>query len=384
MAMLSKPVHSASASIALTASPAAIVFDEVRTATVTAKLTDAAGVPDGTTVSFTVRDAAGRATPAQATTLLGEASSVITPSIGAKGGITVEVSCGPTTAAIHIDRLGTIGDLFIRSAWRVLGQLLEPPFVPHRQKEIARSLHVPDASVQRGLHTLLDAGLIQRKRGQYIVSVGLEAIRYLWLLRQEERYRALPPGLANALSLVLERELSRDDCVIVFGSWARGVARAGESDVDVAVFAAETGRLGPRRFFEGPYRLEIQAWDLQELRRPRTSAALDALVNGVALTHRDYVYDALLELRSFPKAFLLYRLEQADQMLIRSELSAHDADAAAFFSAVAQRIVGQVRSILEHGRTRSWREMPREEALRTAVATLSERLAREGDEIWLT
>jgi hypothetical protein len=386
--MIAKSIVSGSApdAIALAASPASIVFDGSATATVTAKVTDATGnnVADGTPVTFNVVEATGSANPVRVGTVFGLASSTITPSVATAESLTVEVSSGAASCTIRVDRRGTIADLFKRSAWRVLGDLLEPPFVPHQQKEIARSLKLPEASVQRGLRTLVDAGLVQRKRSQYVVSVGQDAIRYFWLLRQAERYSALPPGLANAMSVLLAREFSRDDCVIMFGSWARGVAIPGESDVDVGVFTAQGGRVGSRRLFEGPYRVETQTWDMEELRRPGNSAALDALVNGIALTRRDDVYDALLGLRSFPKSFLLYRLEQANRMLLRAELGGGDSEAATFFSAVAQRIVGQVRNILVHGRTMSWRETPRAESLRSAIADLGERLAREGDEIWLT
>lgn len=278
----------------------------------------------------------------------------------------------------------TIPEVFAkRSAWHVLSVLLEPPFVTHQQVEIARHLGLPEASVQRGLRALMGADLVQRKRGQYVVSVGQDAVRYLWLLRQVERYAALPPNLVNALSIVIARDFSPDDCVVVFGSWARGIAVPAESDVDVAAFVAH-GVPGSRRVFEGIYRFEIQTWDREALRQPANSAALDAVLNGVPVTQRESVYNVLLNLRWFPKSFLLYRLKKADELLASAELSGSGTDAAGFFLGMAERIIAQVRSILEHGRTVSWREAPREASLRDAITDLGARLAREGDQIWLT
>ncbi len=271
-----------------------------------------------------------------------------------------------------------------RTAWRVLTALLEPPFVAHQQSELARALRVPESSVQRGLRALVGADLVQHKRRQYTLSVGRDAVRYLWLLRQAERQSELPADLANALSILVARELAPQDCVIVFGSWARGVALRGESDVDVFVFTDRPVDAVSRRLFEDAYRFEIQFANTTEMHQPASSAALDALLNGIPLTHRERVYDVLLDLRRFPKSFLLYRLKQADALLLRADLSSDDADAAAFFSGTAERIVGQVRNILEHGRTASWRETAREASLRGAIAELGARLAREGDQIWLT
>jgi predicted nucleotidyltransferase len=279
----------------------------------------------------------------------------------------------------------TFGDVFAkRSAWRVLAALLEPPFVPHQQRELALTLRVAEPSVQRGLRALVGAGLVQRKRRQYAVSVGQDAVRYLWLLRQVERQSALPPDLANGLSVLLARDFRPDDCVIVFGSWARGVAVPGESDVDVAVFTAQSTGTVSKRVFEGPYRFEIQFMEMKELQQPSNSVALDALLNGIPITRRESVYDALLNLRSFPKSFLVYRLRQADKLVLRTELAEGDVEAAKFFSGAAERIIGQVRNILEHGRTLSWRETARAASAREAIKDLEERLAREGDRIWLT
>lgn len=371
------------ASLALTASPAAIAFDGSATATVTARVTDAAGhnVADNTPVTFAVLEH-GSANPVEAKTAGGSASTTITPLLSAEDFLTVLVSSGAVTASIRIDRAG-VANLFISSAWRVLSVLLEPPFVPHQQKEIARSLALPEASVQRGLRTLLAAGLIQRRRTQYVVGIGQDAVRYLWLLRQVERHSALPPDLVNALSIIIARDLAPDDCVIVFGSWTRGVAIPGESDVDVGVFSSRD-HIASRRLFEGPYRIELQTWDKSELPQPRNSAALDALLNGIPVTRRDDMYDALLALRSFPKSFLLYRLDQAGHFIRRAELADEQSAAGTFFLNAAERAIGQVRNILEHHRTMSWRETRRESSLRQAIADLGARLAREGDQIWPT
>ncbi len=92
------------ASIALTASPAAIACDGSATSTVTAKVTDSAGdnVANGTSVNFSVV-ALGTANPINADTADGSASTTVTPLSGATAGVTVIVTAGDAQASIRVD-----------------------------------------------------------------------------------------------------------------------------------------------------------------------------------------------------------------------------------------------------------------------------------------
>ncbi len=91
------------ATIALTASPAAVPCNGTSTSTVTAKVTDSAGnnVIDGTPVNFFVV-ALGTANPISTTTTGGTASSVITPLAGVTSGVVVSVTSGAAAASILI------------------------------------------------------------------------------------------------------------------------------------------------------------------------------------------------------------------------------------------------------------------------------------------
>jgi hypothetical protein len=94
------------ATVALTASPAAIACDGTATSTVTATVTDSEGnnVANGTSVTFSVV-ALGTANPINTTTTDGTASSTITPLSGATAGVTVIVSAGDASASIRVDCL---------------------------------------------------------------------------------------------------------------------------------------------------------------------------------------------------------------------------------------------------------------------------------------
>ncbi len=97
-------VVGAPATIALTASPAAIACDGTQTSSVTAKVTDSGGnnVANGTSVEFSVV-ALGTANPITTTTADGSASSTITPLSGATAGVVVLVTAGDAQASIRID-----------------------------------------------------------------------------------------------------------------------------------------------------------------------------------------------------------------------------------------------------------------------------------------
>ncbi len=103
-ATVTKTIVGLPETVTLTASPAAIDCNGVNSATVTATVTDADGnnVVDGTAVRFDVV-ALGTASPIDATTTDGQASSTITPLSGNAAGVTVVVSAGDAEASIRVD-----------------------------------------------------------------------------------------------------------------------------------------------------------------------------------------------------------------------------------------------------------------------------------------
>ena len=279
-----------------------------------------------------------------------------------------------------------IGNTFAKpSAWKVLSVLLRPPFVAHQQHEIATSLGVADATVQRALKSLIEPGFVVRRRRQYFVNVGHIATRYFWLLRQIERELALPAEVRHALSVLTESEQLRGSVVVLFGSWAQEAASRLESDLDIAAFSDSLPK-GSERSFSGRFTIDLHRFSQSDLHSVKNSAALDAVLNGIPLTGRDAVFDAVTEVRTFPKGFLLYRLDQAVAQLHRSAFLAesNQPDAAAFFRDLSERTLGQIGTILEQGRTQSWRTMPTEFPAEELIVQIRERLAQEGSQIWLT
>lgn len=270
------------------------------------------------------------------------------------------------------------GVLGSKLVWGVLRALLSLPIAYHGPTEIGRAAGTSHASVSRVLRKLVHANLATRQGGRYRANADQAIIRYVWLLLQAERHRNLPAQLVNALELIIAETTPRAETAILFGSWARGIADE-ESDVDVCLFAEE---LRSARLLRPPYRFELHAFPPRELREPSRTVVLDALLNGISLRDPEGRYDAALELRYFPKQFLLARLEQAREFLARSDELTGAAQE--YYTSLASMTLQQIESIVERGRTISHRDVAVAASPKQLLERLSARIAQEAERISLT
>lgn len=262
--------------------------------------------------------------------------------------------------------------------WGVLRVLLSIPIVQHGPTEIARAMRTSHSSVARALNKLRAAGLCSGRDGRYRISPEQPIVKYLWLLLQAERYRNLPAELVNKLELLLAETEGEVCAAILFGSWSRGLADE-RSDVDVCLLGKG---IRSKRFLRQRYSFEVHAFAPNELVEPSRTVVLDALTSGIPIKHAERVYDGAVQLRSFPKSFMLTRLEQAQDFLALSE--ALEGVAQEYYLSLADRTLQQLHSILERGRTISRREATTPKSLEQFQRQLSTRIAREADRIWLT
>ncbi len=117
----------------------------------------------------------------------------------------------------------------------------------------------------------------------------------------------------------------------------------------------------------------------QELKDLTDFVVLDSLLHGIVLKGGDFVYDILENLQSFPKEYLLYRLNKAKQFYRRAEEL--EGEAQNYYTSLANVAVGEVESVLYQGTTMSKREM--KDHSREDIPPLEKELAREGDKVWL-
>jgi DNA-binding MarR family transcriptional regulator len=260
--------------------------------------------------------------------------------------------------------------------WRVLRVLLTMPPTSYGSTEMARLVGTSHAGATRALRRLEQARCCVKRGARYRANPDQAVVRYLWLLLQAERYRNLPPELVNAIDLVVG-ELTGADAVVLFGSWAHGVADE-TSDVDICLFGkgARSQRLMRQR-----WTFEIQAFGPDELNEPSRTVVLDALCTGITVRGADLVYDAASRLRSFPKSFLLARLARAQDFMTRSEdLTGPARD---YYTQLAERTLRQIDGILQRGRTVARRERGATRSIDQLYRELSARLAEEGERVWL-
>lgn len=118
---------------------------------------------------------------------------------------------------------------------RVLGLLLLAPDVPLHGREIARRTGLPSGSVIRELNRLVDAGLLKReKRGNQSLYC---ADRACPVFEEVAGMLRKTSGAADVIAAALAPLSDRIETAFIYGSFAKGTAKAG-SDIDVLIIGA--------------------------------------------------------------------------------------------------------------------------------------------------
>lgn len=265
-----------------------------------------------------------------------------------------------------------------RVPWRVLRILLARPYLRFSPSALATELNTSRASVLRVLQPLAEAGLVRGEAGMYRADTAQPMIRVLWQLFMLERRRNLQPRFKNAVDLFFTAVEPQVEVFIVFGSVARGLATA-ESDIDVCVVGEGAGA-AERRFDFPPSRFEVHTYTCDGLAGLSDLVALDAVLNGVVLAGGDFVFDILRDRRWFPKAYLLYRLNNVQRF--RERAAASQGEARRYYSELADLGLREIASVLFQGTTLSKPEARRGQL--PDLALVEAKLAQAGDQIWLT
>ncbi len=260
--------------------------------------------------------------------------------------------------------------------WRLLRVLLERPYLNFSPTVLAKALHTSRASVLRVLENLGEYALIRNlDRGRYQVNTEHEMIQRLWALFMLERRMNLQPAFKNIIEMFFKTVEEKVEIFIVFGSVSRGIATE-RSDIDICVIGEP---IKEHRFDFLPRRFEVHNYQRQDLKDMTDFVVLDSLLHGIVLKGGDFVYDILKNLQSFPKEYLLYRLNKAKQFYQRAEEL--EGEAQDYYTSLANVAVGEVESVLRQGTTVSKWEMG--DHSREDIPPLEKELALEGDRVWL-
>jgi predicted nucleotidyltransferase len=118
---------------------------------------------------------------------------------------------------------------------RVLGLLLLAPDEALHGREIARRTDLPSGTVIRELNRLTDAGLLKReKRGNQSLY---SADRTCPVFEEVAGMLRKTSGAADVIASALAPLSDRIETAFIYGSFAKGAARAG-SDIDVLIVGA--------------------------------------------------------------------------------------------------------------------------------------------------
>jgi predicted nucleotidyltransferase len=118
---------------------------------------------------------------------------------------------------------------------RVLGLLLLAPDEALHGREIARRTGLPSGTVIRELHRLVDAGLLKRdKRGNQSL---FSADRSCPVFEEVAGMLRKTSGAADVIAGALAPMSEQIEAAFIYGSFAKGTARAG-SDIDVLIIGA--------------------------------------------------------------------------------------------------------------------------------------------------
>jgi predicted nucleotidyltransferase len=222
--------------------------------------------------------------------------------------------------------------------------------------------------------------VIEQKSGKkklFRINSEMSIIKILWNLFMSERRYNLPTSFKNVIDLFYEEVKNNVELFILFGSVAQGLATE-ESDIDICVVGKKD--INARRFDFLPHRFEIHNYRWDDVKNPVDFVILDALLKGVV--YKGDVFNILANLKSFPKSYLIYRIEKAKNYLMKAELL--DNEAKDYYNGIAKITLGEVESLLHRKSTIPKREIDFEDiTIETKINILEEEIVREGERIWL-
>jgi len=268
---------------------------------------------------------------------------------------------------------------------RILRLLVMRPYLSFGLSEISAELKISKSNVLRVMNVLVkNLIVIEQKSGRkkvYRINGELELVRDIWHLFMIEMRYNLKPEFRNAIDLFYNSVKKDVDVFIVFGSLAHGLETE-RSDMEddmksnIDILIAGKKRAIRRRFDFLPYRFELHNYKIEDLEKPRDFLALEAINNGIV--YNGEIFDILKEIRVFPKAYLVYRLERTKEFLEKAKKL--KGNAREYYRNLSIKSIGEIESLVYKKRV-----MPKGsiKIMDKKLLELEERLSKEGENIWL-
>lgn len=269
--------------------------------------------------------------------------------------------------------------LATKNTIKILRFLILKPYLSFGLSELSKELNISKSNVLRILKVLISNNIIlEEKKGRkklYRINYEMNMVKTIWKLFMDEKRENINANFKNIIDLLYHQVREDVELFIVFGSVAQGLATA-KSDIDICVVSKKPVDINRFEFL--PHRFEIHEYKWEDIKNPVDFVVLEAILNGIA--YKGNILKITAEMRSFPKAYIIYRIEKAKEFLNKSKTL--EGEARAYFENIANITIGEVKSVVEKGKTISKREI-RLENIEEEIKGLENKVSREGEQIWL-
>lgn len=284
----------------------------------------------------------------------------------------------------YLDKLGS------KNLWRVMRFLFDNIHLSFGITEISRNTKISKSNVYRALERMENLGIVRTiksgKKKLYMIETSSPLAIPIWDIVAVEKYMNIDSNFKNSIDLFIDKiDKENIKCLILFGSVARGLAEKW-SDIDLCIVienkeeVEEIKSLIEELFPE--VRVEAHFYSKGEFESLDDFVVLEALLNGIHLLGSRYVFDIKKDLRSFPKSYLIYRINNVKN--IAKRIKKLKGDAKEYFERLATVSLGEITAILERKTIIPKRLIEKEIDINEEIKRLEEEISRKGDVIWLT
>lgn len=271
-------------------------------------------------------------------------------------------------------------NLAARNTTKILRLMIQRPYLSWGLTEISNELNISKSNVSRIIKVLLANNIINKQKSGrkilYKINYELELVKIMWKLYMEEMKLNITPEFKNIIDLIYDQYKDSIELFILFGSVARGL-QTEKSDIDIIIVTKD--QLDINKFDYLPFRFEIHRYPWEEISDPVDFVVLEALLNGI--TYKGDIFKIIAELNSFPKSYVIYRLEKSKEFLNKAR--SLESEARKYYENLAMITIGEIQSVIKRGTTASKRKIELNK-IDQIIIELENSIAQQGERIWLT
>jgi predicted nucleotidyltransferase len=271
-----------------------------------------------------------------------------------------------------------IESLASKTTFKVLRLFIERPYLSFSLSDISRNTHISKSNVSRALNVLGKSGIIRIARGGkrklFKIDSGKGITKAFSNLLMQERKSNLKSKTKNAVDFLFSEIGDKVEGFILFGSCAYGLETE-KSDIDILVLNTKNINISSAEFL--PFKFEIHSKTWKEAEQLDDFLVLDAILNGIFFKGSKKLFMIKAGIESFPKEYLLFRMKKIKEF--EERIRRTSGEAKKYYKGLLNVSLGELESLLYEGRI-----VPKKRAKpKRNIKEIEERLANEGERIWL-